>query len=81
MIDEAGIRELILKKIPDAQVRITDMTGTMDHYDIRVRSAAFKGISLIDAHRMVSSALREAHADGRIHAMQIKTEIPENETR
>lgn len=78
MIDEAGIAELIRKKLPDAQVRITDMTGTMDHYDIRVRSAAFKGIPLMDAHRMVSGALREAHADGRIHAMQIKTDVPES---
>ncbi|HXP93195.1 MAG TPA: BolA/IbaG family iron-sulfur metabolism protein [Candidatus Binatia bacterium] len=78
MIDEAGITELIRVKIPDAQVRITDLTGTMDHYDIRVRSAAFKGVPLIDAHRMVSNALREAHADGRIHAMQIKTDVPES---
>jgi stress-induced morphogen len=78
MIDETAIADLIRKKLPDAQVRVTDMTGTMDHYDIRVSSAAFKGIPLMDAHRMVSGALREAHADGRIHAMQIKTDIPEN---
>lgn len=78
MIDEAGITDLIRKKLPDANVHITDMTGTMDHYDIRVQSAAFKGLPLIDAHRLVSSALREAHADGRIHAMQIKTDVPEN---
>ena len=76
MIDEADIAELIRAKIPDAQVRVTDMTGTRDHYDIRVSSPTFAGVPLIDAHRMVSSALREAHADGRIHAMQIKTEIP-----
>jgi stress-induced morphogen len=78
MIDEAGITDLIRRKLPDASVHVTDMTGTMDHYDIRVRSAAFKGVPLLDAHRMVSGALREAHADGRIHAMQIKTEIPES---
>jgi stress-induced morphogen len=76
MIDEAGIAELIRAKIPDAHVHVTDLTGTRDHYDIRVTSPAFAGVPLIDAHRMVSGALREAHADGRIHAMQIKTEIP-----
>lgn len=74
MIDEDAITSLIRSKIPDAQVHVTDLTGTMDHYDIRVRSAAFAGVPLMDAHRMVSGALREAHADGRIHAMQIKTE-------
>jgi stress-induced morphogen len=78
MIDKAGITELIRKKLPDAHIHITDLTGTMDHYDIRVRSAAFVGVPLIDAHRMVSSALREAHADGRIHAMQIRTDVPES---
>jgi stress-induced morphogen len=31
----------------------------------------------MDRHRMVESALAEARADGRIHAMSIRTDVPE----
>jgi stress-induced morphogen len=48
----------------------------MDHYDIRVRSNAFSGKSLLDQHRMVYAALEGARQDGRIHALQLKTEVP-----
>ena len=62
--------------MPDAEVRVTDLTGTMDHYDVRVRSQAFDGKTLLDQHRMVYSALEAARQDGRIHALQLTTEAP-----
>jgi stress-induced morphogen len=34
-------------------------------------------VPLMDRHRMVEGALAEARADGRIHAMSIRTEILE----
>ena len=76
MIDTHGIVALIRAQLPDAEVRVTDLTGTMDHYDIRVRSQAFAGKSLLDQHRMVYAALEAARQDGRIHALQLKTEAP-----
>ena len=76
MIDSEGVVALIRAQMPDADVRVTDLTGTMDHYDIRVRSNAFAGKSLLDQHRMVYSALEAARQDGRIHALQLKTEVP-----
>lgn len=76
MIDSNGVTALIRAQIPDADVVVTDLTGTMDHYDIRVRSRAFAGKTLLDQHRMVYAALEAARQDGRIHALQLKTEIP-----
>lgn len=76
MIDSEGIVALIQARMPDAQVRVTDLTGTMDHYDIKVSSTAFAGKSLLDQHRMVYAALETARQDGRIHALQLKTEVP-----
>jgi len=77
MIDDATMTSLIRRKMPDAFVQVYDLTGTMDHFDVLVRSGAFRGVSLMDRHRMVESALAEARADGRIHAMSIRTEILE----
>ena len=76
MIDSQGIVTLIRATLPDAEVRVTDLTGTMDHYDIRVRSKAFAGMNRLDQHRVVYAALEEARQDGRIHALQLKTEVP-----
>jgi stress-induced morphogen len=76
MIDREGVVALIRAHMPDATVQVTDLTGTMDHYDIRVSSRAFAGKSLLDQHRMVYAALEAARQDGRIHALQLKTEVP-----
>lgn len=73
MIDSGSLTELIRSRIPDAQVGVVDRTGTMDHFNVTVRSKAFAGKTLIEQHKLVYGALREALADGRVHAVELKT--------
>ncbi len=77
MIDNESMTTLIRRTLPDAQVEIFDMTGTMDHLSVLVRSEAFRGVPLLDRHRMVEAAVKEARDDGRLHAMSLRTEILE----
>jgi stress-induced morphogen len=49
----------------------------MDHLRVLVKSKAFAGKSLLDRHRMVEQAVRDARADGRLHALEIRTEVLE----
>jgi stress-induced morphogen len=77
MIENETMVALIRRVMPDAQVDVVDLTGTMDHFNVFVRSKAFSGVSLMDRHRMVETALAQARADGRIHAMAIRTEVLE----
>lgn len=77
MIDNRAMTDLIRQTFPDAQVEIWDRTGTMDHFDVLIRSSHFAGKSPLDRHRMVEKALAEARADGRIHALAIRTELLE----
>jgi stress-induced morphogen len=77
MIQSATMTDLIRRAMPDAEVEVVDLTGTMDHFNVLVRSGAFRGVPLMDRHRMVESALADARADGRIHAMSIRTEVLE----
>jgi stress-induced morphogen len=65
---------LIRRALPDATVELYDRTGTQDHYNLRVASAGFAGMSPLDQHRLVYKALGEALGDGRLHAVEIKTE-------
>lgn len=75
MITHADLETLIRTAMPDARVQTHDRTGTLDHYDISVASSAFTGKSLLDQHRMVYSALSAAMNDGRLHAVELKTEV------
>ena len=75
MITDETLKELIHKAIPDALVETGDRTGTLDHYNIRVASKAFAGKPLLDQHRMIYDALAEPMRDGRLHAVELKTEV------
>ncbi|HEX4015036.1 MAG TPA: BolA/IbaG family iron-sulfur metabolism protein [Candidatus Cybelea sp.] len=78
MIDDEALTSLIVARLPDAQVNIVDRTGTMDHFNVTVRSQAFRDKPKIDQHRLVYSALKAALDDGRIHAVELKTIVDES---
>ena len=73
MIDNDSLAALIRRDLPDAQVEIVDRTGTMDHFNVTVRSRSFAGRTLIEQHQLVYGALRGALKDGRVHAVELKT--------
>jgi len=79
MIDNQSLTSLIVRSIPDAQVDIVDRTGTMDHFNVTVRSRQFAGKTLIEQHQLVYGALKGALKDGRVHAVELKTLISAEE--
>ena len=62
--------------IPDARVEMRDLTGTEDHWEATVISAAFHGKTPIQRHRMVFDALAD-EMQGPIHALSLHTHTPE----
>jgi stress-induced morphogen len=77
VIDNDVLADLIRARLPDAEVGIVDRTGTMDHFNVTVRSKEFRGRTLIEQHKLVYGALRGALADGRVHAVELKTIVAE----
>ncbi len=78
MIDNESLVSLIRTGIPDADVTVYDRTGTMDHFNLTVRSHAFAGKTLIEQHQLVYGTLRAALKDGRVHAVELKTIVSES---
>ena len=72
MISQDALIGYVRTALPDAEVSVTDRTGTKDHFSIRVVSDHFKGKGLLDRHRLIYRALDEPLKDGRIHAVEIK---------
>ena len=66
----------IVAALPDATVELTDLTGTADHWEATIVSAAFAGKSPLERHRMVFAALVE-EMKGPIHALSLKTLTPD----
>lgn len=72
MITPAEIEDLILRALPGSSVRVSDMTGTGDHFRIEVVSETFRGKGLVDQHKILHEILAP-EMESRIHAVQLKT--------
>ncbi len=81
MISKEAIIGYIKKTMPDAEVTVIDQTGTMDHYRVEIISEAFREMNLLDRQRSVYRTLNEPMKDGRIHALEIRSNTPEEVTK
>lgn len=59
---------------PDGEVRVVDLTGGEDHYEVFVRSSKFAGKSRIEQHQEVMAAFAAELKSGEVHALAIKTQ-------
>ena len=75
MIQPDEIRDRILRAIPGATVDVRDMTGTADHYEVRVVASTFRGLGLLERHRLVYRAVQDVMG-GPLHALSLKTLTP-----
>ena len=60
------------KGIPNSEVSVVDLKGTGDHFSALIISDLFKGVGLVDRHKMVYNTISDVMTN-QIHAMQIKT--------
>ena len=75
MVSPEDICRRIEEALPGAVVSVADSTGAGDHFEVRVRAAAFAGRTLVEQHQLVYGALGTLM--GRIHALALQTETPQ----
>jgi stress-induced morphogen len=75
MIEPTELRSILLGAFPGAQVEIVDLTGTRDHYQVKISAEAFRGESRMRQHKLVYAALGEL-MHGPIHALSLQTSAP-----
>lgn len=76
VIEPSEVEAKLKEAFPDAELQVEDLTGTKDHYQARVVTAAFEGKSMIQQHQLVYGALKE-EMKGPIHALALKTFTPD----
>ena len=69
------VKRILTEALNATHVEVRDLTGTSNHFDATVVSAAFEGKSLIQQHQLVYRALGDAMS-GPVHALQLKTHTP-----
>ena len=76
MADLDEIRSMIESALPGASVDVQDHGGG-DHLAAVVVASQFQGMSRIDQHKAVYAAVQARIDDGQIHALALKTRVPE----
>jgi stress-induced morphogen len=71
------VRLMIEASLPGAKVDVIDETGTQDHLHATVSAPQFEGLSRIEQHKLVKKAVQTRFDDGSIHALSIKTSVPD----
>ena len=66
------IEAMIRAALPDAEVEVRDLAGDGEHYAAKVVSAAFKGKTRVQQHKMVYDAL-QGRMGGALHALALTT--------
>ena len=74
MEKEAIVAKLVAA-LPDAVIELKDLTGTKDHWQARIVSAAFAGKTMVQRHRIINAALAE-ELKGPIHALTMDLKTP-----
>ena len=78
MVEARELEEKIREGLGNvSHLVVTDLTGTKDHWEAVIVSAAFSGKSRIQQHQLVYAALGELMS-GPVHALALKTYSPES---
>jgi stress-induced morphogen len=71
------VRLMIEASLPGSKVEVVDDTGTQDHLTATVSAPQFEGLTRIEQHKLVKKAVQARFDDGSIHALSVKTSVPE----
>jgi len=79
MVSTEEIQRCVEAALPGARVLVADTTGAGDHFEVQVSADAFKGKGLVEQHQLVYGAL--ASLMPRIHALSLRTQVPEEKVK
>jgi stress-induced morphogen len=76
MLDPSALTARLRDALPDAEIQLKDLTGSMDHYELVLVSSGFERLNAVARHRLVYGVLAD-HMRGDIHALSLRTYTPD----
>ena len=71
-----NLEQKLRRDFPEALIRIQDLTGTEDHYEVTIESNRFEGLTRVKQHQLVMDSLAAELKSGEVHALALKTLVP-----
>ncbi|HET7692773.1 MAG TPA: BolA/IbaG family iron-sulfur metabolism protein [Gemmatimonadota bacterium] len=74
-----SLRERVRERLEEhfgEMVEVRDLTGTDNHFEVRVVSAEFEGKTPIERHKLVYAPLRDWIDDDTVHALSVRAYTP-----
>jgi stress-induced morphogen len=71
MISEVELKDIICSKFPNSIVEVKDLVGDMNHYEVRMKSPKFEGLSRVEQHRLFNEEMAD-YVGTKIHALSLK---------
>jgi len=66
----------VRKVLPDAQIEVVDLTGSMDHFHVRVICESFVGMRPLQRQKIILNHFKP-HIPHAVHAIDLKCMTPE----
>ena len=79
MTGGGSVRQRVRERLEEAfegTVEVRDLTGTDNHFEVRIVSAAFEGRTPIERHKLVYAPLRDWIEDDTVHALSVRAWTP-----
>lgn len=79
MTVDGSVRQRVrerLEKAFEGTIEVRDLTGTDNHFEVRIVSAAFEGRTPIERHKLVYAPLRDWIEDDTVHALSVRAWTP-----
>jgi len=76
MADLSELTTMIEAALPGATAQIVDQGGG-DHLAADVVAPQFAGLTRLEQHKLVYAAVQSRFDDGSIHALALRTRVPE----
>lgn len=74
-----SVRESVRERLARAfegTVNVRDLTGTDNHFEVRIVSAAFEGKTPVERHKLVYAPLLDWIEDETVHALSVRAYTP-----
>jgi len=74
-----SVRESVRERLERAfegTVNVRDLTGTDNHFEVRIVSAAFEGKTPVERHKLVYAPLLDWIEDETVHALSVRAYTP-----
>ena len=77
MVTEEWISEEVLKVVPDADVEVSDLHGSGDHFHVRVISPSYEGVRPLQRQKPILNHFKPHIASNVVHALDLRCMTPE----